>query len=267
MFMSQALFSARQSLRNFTPPLRHRQTQAANRAHKTPCRYRSIYIDDHINQRVDPRIAHSFINQHRVDDRRVMLVRRIESDPCLAPHDPQQSLIVHVIEQVSRRVRRPSPIVLNAAVSKMLIDLARMHHAALAHKLQQQHGPLFARGRGCAKPFAKIQTRMHQRLHLARHKSVINEKIFLDPELRVAAVQVAVAIVFHPMAQNQILRPRGSANRISLHKSHLVKRAPQRRRREQTAPRGIAPQIIQANRHEPWYRSLKDRSCPRRRKR
>src|SRR5580698_4429262 len=147
----------------------------------------------------------------------------------------------------------------------MLIDLARMHHAALARKLQQQHGPLFARGRGCAKPFPKIQTRMHQRLHLARHKSVIDEKIFLDPELRVAAVEVAIAIVFHPMTQNQILRPRGSADRVGLYKSHLVQRPLQRGRRKKTTRHREAPQIIavQANGHEPWYRSLQDRSCPR----
>ena len=69
---------------------------------------------------------------------------------------------------------------------------------------------------------------MHQRLYGARHEAVVDEEIFLDVELRVAAFEVAGTVVLDAMTQYQVLSARRRANRIGLHKAQPVESAFQR---------------------------------------
>ena len=64
-------------------------------------------------------------------------MRGVEADSCVASHYPQQSLIMHIVEQVRGGIRRSSPIVADLAVGKVGVHFARMHDAALTHELKQ----------------------------------------------------------------------------------------------------------------------------------
>src|SRR5882672_7377287 len=127
-----------------------------------------------------------------------------------------------------RRVRGAAPVVTHRAVREMIIDLARMRTAAFAYKLEQSlrllpafGGPIDARrilillsrlgDRG--KP------RMHQRMYRTRHETVVDKEIFLDAEFRVAAFEIAGAVILDAMPQYQVLSARRRANRISLHEA------------------------------------------------
>src|SRR5579872_894836 len=111
-----------------------------------------------------------------------------------------------------------------------LLNLLRMHDSPLAHEIQhllRTLAPSTGPGQVAPDRNPAIRPWMHQRLQLARHESVIDEKVFLDSEpaptkTPVTPLQVAGPIVFHPMPQDQILRPRRSTNRIGLHKFHPV---------------------------------------------
>src|ERR1700690_3099437 len=108
------------------------------------------------------------------------------------------------------------------------IDLARMDRAALAHEPEDLQRALFTPGGPRQAAFRGnpgVRSRMHECLHLARDKTVVDEEIFFDVGLRVASFQVAGAIAFDPVTQDEVLRPRGSANRIRLYETHLVQRS------------------------------------------
>src|SRR5208283_2146449 len=127
----------------------------------------------------------------------------------------------------------------------MFVDLARMYRASLDDELQQQLrellsfcGPSRASPRVGNLPVARGEgapARMHQRLDVVSHESIVDEEIFRDAELRVVPLEVSRAVVFDPMAQGQILRPRRRANRIRLYEAHLVHRPSKRGGLEQTA--------------------------------
>ena len=63
---------------------------------------------------------------------------------------------------------------------------------------------------------------MHQGVNFGSDESIVDEKIFVDAELRVAAFKIAGPIVCDSVAQCQILRARRSANRISLNEAELL---------------------------------------------
>jgi len=132
-----------------------------------------------------------------------------------------------------------------------------MNRAACLHKLEQQLRLLFARGRPVrgTQRICKLLTglvhlepRMHQGVHRARHETVVDEEIFLDSEFRVAAFEIAGAIIFHTMAQRKILRSCRSANRIGLHEAESVESALQGGGREKVAADSKAAQVVERHR-------------------
>src|SRR5690349_10315861 len=128
----------------------------------------------------------------------------------------------------------------------MIVYLARMHGAALAHEFEQEFGLLAACGGPGPPSFrrhAAIGARMHQLLHRPCHKSVVDEEIFLDAELRIAALEIAIAIVSNAMAQHQVLRSRRSAYGIGLHKTQPVERTLQSSGRKETTSDGEVAQL------------------------
>lgn len=86
---------------------------------------------------------------------------------------------------------------------------------------------------------------MHQRVVRARQKPVIDERVFLDRERRVKSLEVAGAIRDDTMAQCQILRARGCANRIRLDESQRLHGVGNAGRREEASRNRIAAQTGQ----------------------
>src|SRR5690242_16454275 len=128
----------------------------------------------------------------------------------------------------------------------MIVYFARVHGAALAHEFEQEFGLFAARGGPGTSSFcrhAAIGAWMHQRLQRPCYKAVVDEEVFLDAELRITALEIAIAIVLNAMSQHQVLRSRRSAYGIGLHKAQPVERTLQRGGREETTSNSVVPQI------------------------
>src|SRR5215813_5216732 len=149
---------------------------------------------------------------------------------------------------------------------EVLFDLLWMHYSPLSNEIQQQLRlfPSWLRprqtvlGRNPA-----IRLRMHQPTKLSRHKSVVDEEIFLDTKLGVPPLQVPGTVILHSMAQHKILCPRWCANRIRLHKPHPLQGTFQRRGTEQALRHSEPPQIIESDTHLEILPNLQDCNCPR----
>src|SRR5207247_1162591 len=68
-------------------------------------------------------------------------------------------------------------------------------------------------------------------------------------ELHVAALEVAGTVVLDAMAQHQVLRARGRADRIGLHEAQSVEGAFERGGREETAGDGKTSQLVESDPH------------------
>src|SRR5205807_3245790 len=145
------------------------------------------------------------------------------------------------------------PVILDLTVREVFIDLARMHAAAVTHEIQQQLSPLAPRrrpGQSVLSWHAAIRPWMHKRLKFPRDESVIDEKVFLDAELRVSTFQVACAVVLHAMTQDEILSPGGCANRVGLRKLHPMPRPLQGGGGKQALRNEKPPQVVGRNGHQ-----------------
>ena len=128
---------------------------------------------------------------------------------------------------------------------EVLIDLARMHRAARPHEVQNV-GRLAPR---LGAPGLARLARMHQGQVLARQETVVDQAVLIDRQARVAAFQIAGAVVLDAVAQRQVLRPRRGADRIGLHEAQAADRRRQRGRGEQAAGDGVAAQVFEAGVH------------------
>ena len=152
---------------------------------------------------------------------------------------------MHAFEQLRRRIGRTAEPVLHLAVREVRIDVARVHRPAFTHELKHRVGLLPTRGR----PLGARRSRVHQRVVLAADEAVVDEEIFFDGQARVAALQVAGAVVGNAVAKGQVLRACGCADRVGLDKAEPAEGARQRRRIEQRAGNGIAAQVGECQRH------------------
>ena len=116
-------------------------------------------------------------------------------------------------------------------MSKVGVDLARVHLPTLAHEREK----LLRAAAHRSRPHARVAARMHQRVHGARHEAVIDEEVLLDPEAREPPLEIAGAIVPDPVAQGQILRSRRRPDWVRLHEAQFFDRAFQREGLEETA--------------------------------
>ena len=66
---------------------------------------------------------------------------------------------------------------------------------------------------------------MHQPLQRPRDIPVVDERVFFNIETCIPALEIAGAIILHPLTKDQILRTRRGTNRVSLDKPHLLERA------------------------------------------
>src|SRR6185312_4664253 len=137
-------------------------------------------------------------------------------------------------------------------MGEALVDLAWMSRAALAKEREQLprpppvcSGPLRVSPL-CAASFA----RLHERLDTRCHESIVDERVFGDIELFILLFEISRPIVLNPVTQDQILRTRGRADRVGLHKPHALESFRQRHRREETARDGVASKLWERNPHE-----------------
>jgi hypothetical protein len=86
---------------------------------------------------------------------------------------------------------------------------------------------------------------MHQREVAARQEAVVDERVLVDPQARIAALEVADAVAGDAVAQDQVLGARRRADRIGLDEAELVDRARERRRLEERARDGVAAQVVE----------------------
>ena len=200
-------------------------------------RQRRVLADDHIDQRV--------VSQLRILMRGGRFARSVQTNPTLAPRNPQQAVVVHRVEQLRRRVRRAAEPVLHLAVREVRIDLARVHDAAFAHV--RMHGMRLLPAR--VGPNGARCAWVHQRVNGARHEAVVDEVVLLDVELRITPLEVTGAVVGNTVAQRQVLCPRRRANRVGLDEAELVDRAFESRRLEEAARKGEAAHLIDVDRH------------------
>ena len=153
---------------------------------------------------------------------------------------------------MSRGVRGASPIVLHCAVGEVVVDFAGMYGPAFAYEIQKKQSPFAARGRPVLDALGGHTTfgaRMHERLQRSRHEAVVDEKVFRNAELGVAAFEIACAVIFHSMAQDQVLRTGGCADRVGLHETQLLQSPLQGRWREKRLGNGKAAQGVEVDRH------------------
>src|SRR5215472_15424229 len=111
---------------------------------------------------------------------------------------------MHRVEQMGRCIRRAAPVVPHCAMRKMVINLARVYCSAFAYKLQEELCSLHSLLRPGITVLSwntDIRARMHQRVDRACHKAVVDEEVFFDAEMRVAALEIANAVVLDPVTQ------------------------------------------------------------------
>ena len=157
---------------------------------------------------------------------------------------------MHLVEQGGAGIGRAAKPVAHFAMLKMRIDIARMHERMIAHKGHYGGGLIRARFR----PGLSRCARMHERVRRARQEAVIDEEIFFDEQARIAPLKIAGAVVAHAVAQDQILRAGGRADRVGLHKAQTIDRARQRDRCKERARHRIAAQVGKRDRRACGHR-------------
>src|SRR4029077_4847400 len=128
-----------------------------------------------------------------------------------------------------------------------------MRAAPLAHEIKQLLSPLAPRGwpwQSVLGWYAAIGPRVHQRLKFPRDESIIDEKVFLDAELRVSTFQIACIVVLDAMTKDEVLGPGRRSNRVGLHKLHPMQGALQSGRWKQALRHQKPPQVVGRDRHQ-----------------
>src|SRR5262245_32623810 len=88
---------------------------------------------------------------------------------------------------------------------------------------------------------------MHQGLHGASKEAVVDEEVLVNIEVAIPSLQIAGAISLHSMAERQVLRPGGRADRIGLHETERIQRALQCAGWKKAARDGRAAQVIESH--------------------
>jgi len=183
----------------------------------------------------------------RLSERWRLGARCIDTNALIAPCDPQQTLIVHAIEQQRGGTRGTAPVVADAAVLKMRVGGARMHFTAFGGEQQQRLHLAAHRRRGRPPRHARV----HQIQMRWCQEAVVDEVVFLHGKLRVMLLQIPGAIPAYALAQDQILGSGRCTDRIGLHKAQAIDRSLQRRRRKQRARDRVVAQRLKPQHRAP----------------
>ena len=107
------------------------------------------------------------------------------------------------------------------------------------------------------RPMRAVPPRMQQAHGLARHETVIDEEGLFNREARVAALQLAGAIVCDALREDEVLRAGGRAHRVGLEKPEARNGPLQADRLEQAARDRVASNLLKtemADRGYAWRR-------------
>src|ERR1700733_1768381 len=148
---------------------------------------------------------------------RQLLDRLVDAGTGLAPYDTQQPAIVQALEQMARDIQVAAPA-LHAPMVEMRLHVLGVGVTTLTDKSQNLLGAHLHRGVPGV-PGPRLPTRMQQGQSLARQETVIDEEALFDRQARVAALQLAGAIVLYAVRENQILGSCGRAHRVGLDKA------------------------------------------------
>src|SRR5580692_4538746 len=113
------------------------------------------------------------------------------------------------------QVGAPAP---NSAMVEMRLHVLGVGGTMLAHKGQHLLGARLHLSVPCV-PGAWRPARMQEGEGLARQEPVVDEEGLFDRQARIAALQLADAIVFNAVREDQILGASGRANRVGLDKA------------------------------------------------
>src|SRR5580693_8629766 len=113
------------------------------------------------------------------------------------------------------QVGAPAP---NSAMVEMRLHVLWVGGTMLAHKVQHLLGARLHLSVPCV-PGAWRPARMQQGQGPARQEPVVDEEGLFDRQARIAALQLADAIVFNAVREDQILGASGRANRVGLDKA------------------------------------------------
>src|ERR1041385_7649503 len=86
---------------------------------------------------------------------------------------------------------------------------------------------------------------MEEGRSLARQETIIDEVSLLDRQARVAALQVARAIILDAVRENQILRASGRAHRVGLNEAQARDGSRQRRGFKKAARDRVAAKLLE----------------------
>ena len=88
------------------------------------------------------------------------------------------------------------------------------------------------------------------------------EAIFFEAEPVIVPLDVADPIILDAMAQDQILRTGGSANRVGLHEAEMLDGAPKSRRFEEGIRDGLTAEVFERHNFEDPFCNSKRKAPP-----
>ena len=124
---------------------------------------------------------------------------------------------MQALQQLRAGVQAAAPA-LDAAMVEMRLHVPGMGATVFAHKGKDLVGVRLHPGVPCV-PCPRLPSRMQQSHGLARHETVVDEERLFDRDARVAALQLAGAIVCDALREDEILRASGRPHRIGLKKA------------------------------------------------
>jgi hypothetical protein len=175
------------------------------------------------------------------------LVLRLEPDRLVdpgagrAPCHAQQPAIVQALQQMRADVQVAAPA-LDPAMIELRLHVPGVSETLLAHKGQHLLRAPFHPGVPNL-PGARLPARMQQGQGLARQETVVDEEGLFDRQTRVATLQLAGAIVFHPLREDEILGASGRPHRVGLDKAQARNGPREGSGLEQAARDRVAPKL------------------------
>ena len=171
---------------------------------------------------------------------RGMAGQGIDTRATVTPLDPEQTAVMHIVQQLRTGSARTAPVVLHPSLGNMLLQLSRMHFSPLTHK-RQYIGSL---AQDICIPDAFWLAWLQQGHGFAWQKTIVDQIVFIDWQPFITPLQIACTITLHTMPQSQILRSRRRTYRVCLYKAQTTDGGQQRCRREQAARYCITAQIF-----------------------
>src|SRR5882724_10211189 len=218
--------------------MRHTIAQQSAHVDQAGRRKRRVELHNHIQQIAGARAP----RLGAVVARRV-LDRLVHPGAALAPRHAQQPAIVQPLQQMIADIQIRAPA-LDAAMVEMRLHVLGVGETMLAYEGQHLLGARLHRDVPGV-PGARRAARMQQGQGLARQETIVNEESLFDRQARIAALQLAGAIVFNAVREDQILGASGRPHRVGLDKPQARNGPPQASGLEKAAHNHVAAKVLE----------------------